>query len=210
MSYLFSRYKGKYRCRCPYCLDTNQYPRKLNGTLEDIDVYIDCYNNIRVYYQGKSVLQVYIPSKGRGRNILRSLEENNLIDEIFNIHETDEEVLFDFNVKYDNDILPYLRPKTSGSNRSPFSVKNLPKSKYNIPDEDFSAYKNITDKIPSEDKLAIGHMTISYIKSLTTKRNTYDMIKVDMKKKGLKGKEYIHSIGKWNDFIKYLDKNLEI
>ena len=35
------------------------------------------------------------------------------------------------------------------------------------------------------------------------------MIKADMALKGLKGKEYIHSIGKWNDYIKYLEENLE-
>lgn len=37
----------------------------------------------------------------------------------------------------------------------------------------------------------------------------YENIKSDMKLKGLKGKEYIHSIGKWNDYVNYLEKELE-
>ena len=36
------RYKGTYRLKAPYDLVTNQFPRKLNGTLEDADIYIDC------------------------------------------------------------------------------------------------------------------------------------------------------------------------
>ena len=63
-------------------------------------------------------------------------------------------------------------------------------------------------KIPRERILDITHTTNNYLKSLTTKKNTWDMIKADMTLKGLKGKEYIHSIGKWNDYIKYLEENL--
>lgn len=33
-------------------------------------------------------------------------------------------------------------------------------------------------------------------------------IKADMKLKGLKGKEYIHSIGQWGNYINYLRKEL--
>ena len=41
-------------------------------------------------------------------------------------------------------------------------------------------------------------------------KNTLENIKADMKLKGLKGKEYIHSIGKWNEYIDYLKKNMAI
>lgn len=34
-------------------------------------------------------------------------------------------------------------------------------------------------------------------------------IKADMKLHGLKGKEYIHFIGKWDEYLKYLEKNLK-
>ena len=35
-----------------------------------------------------------------------------------------------------------------------------------------------------------------------------EFLKYIGKLKGLKGKEYIHSIGYWNQYIKYLEKNL--
>lgn len=123
---------------------------------------------------------------------------------IWNIVETDSEVLFRFNAKHMNDLEPYLKPKTNGADRSPFSTKNLPKSRYNIPDEDLIPYKDLVSKLPQNQLITLVHTTKDFIKSLTTKRNTYDKIKEDMALKGLKGKEYIHFIGVWDKYISYL------
>ena len=188
---------------------TNNFSRKLNGNLEDIDVYIDCYHGNKVFHYGHSILQAYIPSLIRGHNIIKSIHENFGQDIIFDIEETDSEVLFKFDAKYDSEIIPLLKPKTSGAGISPFSSKNLPKTIYKIPDEDFVKYKNIVAKIPKERILDITHMTNRFLKSLATKRNTWENIKADMSMKGLKGKEYIHSIDKWEDYITYLQKGLE-
>ena len=85
----------------------------------------------------------------------------------------------------------------------------MPKNKdFKIPDEELSLYKEIVAKIPSEHILALTHSTNSFIKSLTTKNNPIENIKADMKLKGLKGKEYIYSISKWDEYIKYLKENL--
>ena len=62
--------------------------------------------------------------------------------------------------------------------------------------------------MPKERILSITHITSDFIKSLTTKKNTMDDIKADMAMKGLKGKEYIHSIGKWNEYLEYLKTEL--
>lgn len=70
-------------------------------------------------------------------------------------------------------------------------------------------YKNIVLKIPREHILELTHMTNNYLKSLTNKTNTWEDIKADMQLKGLKGKEYIHSIGKWNEYISYLENNIK-
>ena len=154
-------------------------------------------------------MQAYIPSKGRGHNIIKAIKESFQEDIIFNIEETDSEILFMFSTKDADNIIPLLKPKTSGASISPFSSRNLPKSQYNIPDEDLVMYKNITAKIPRERILNITHMTNRFLKTLVTKRNTWENIKADMSMKGLKGKEYIHSIDKWEDYIKYLQKGLE-
>ena len=154
-------------------------------------------------------MQAYIPSIIRGHNIIKYINENLGQNIIFDIEETDEEIIFKFNSKYDEKIIPLLKPKTSGASISPFSSKNLPRNKdYKIPDEDVIAYKNIVAKIPPERILTITHTTNNFIKSLVSKKNTMENIKADMKLKGLKGKEYIHSIGKWNEYIDYLKSNL--
>ena len=136
----------------------------------------------------------------------KELKNNNNI--IWNVVETDSELLFRFNAKDIERLELYLKPKTNGADISPFSSKNLPKTKYTIPDEDLVTYKNIVSKLPQNQLIALVHTTKDFIKSLATKKNTYDDIKADMALKGLKGKEYIHSIRKWSEYIEYLERNL--
>ena len=207
---MITHYKGIYRIKVPYNLSTNQFSRKSNENFEDIDCYIDCKYGNKVFHYGHSILEAYIPSIIRGHNIIKYINDNFGKDVISNVIETNAEVFFRFNAKYDDKIIPLLKPKTSGASISPFSSKNLPKNKdYKIPDEEFDTYKNIVDKIPRERILSITHITSDFIKSLTTKKNNLENIKADMALKGLKGKEYIHSIDKWEDYINYLRKEFE-
>ena len=194
--------------KAPYDLTTNDFPRKLIGTLEDVDVYIDCQYGNKIFHYGRDILQAYIPSLGRGHNVLKIIQQTNP-STIFDIEETDSEVLFKFKYANSNKIVPLLKPKTSGAGISPFSSKNLPKCTYIIPDEDLDMYKQIVAKIPQERILTITHSTNNFIKLLATKKKPIENIKADMKKKCLKSKEYIHSIGKWNEYINYLNKEIE-
>lgn len=208
-SYLTDKFKNIYRIKVPYDLSTNDFPRKLNGNLEDIDCYIDCLHGNRVFHYGRDVLQAYIPSLGRGHNIIRAINETNP-SIIFDTEETDSEVLFKFKYCNSDKIIPLLKPKTAGASISPFSSRNLPKCTYIIPDEDLDKYKQIVSKIPQECILTLTHSTNNFIKSLATKRNPIENIKIEMKKKCLKSKEYIHLIGKWNEYIKYLKEDLQL
>ena len=208
MSYLIDKFKGIYRLKAPIDRSTNDFPRKPNGQYEDIDVYIDCQYGNQIFHYSGSYLQAYIPSLGRGHNVLKVIQSlgDNLISDI---QETDSEVLFKFKYVDSNKIIPLLKPKTSVQNIITFSSKNLPRKKYyRIPDEDLYAYKEIVAGIPSERILALSHTTNNFIKTLATKKNPIERIKADMKLKGLKGKEYIHSIGKWDKYIKYLKENI--
>lgn len=81
-------YKNRFRLRVPICNSTHDFPRKLDGSLEDIDVYIDCRNGIQVSYYGHSIYEVYIPSLPRGRNILRQLYCENINPDNVNICES--------------------------------------------------------------------------------------------------------------------------
>lgn len=193
--------------RAPINPDTNDFNRKLNGIYEDIDVYIDCQHGNKVFYYGNSILEAYVPSLQRGHNIIKTLQQ---IDPLIITHlqEGDSEVIFRFKYSNSDKVIPLLKPRTSGANISPFSSKNLPKSSYTIPEKDLNIYKHIVAKIPREDILTITHNTNNFIKSLATKKNSMENIKADMKLKGLKGKEYIHSIGQWDNYINYLRKEL--
>ena len=158
--------------------------------MEDIDLYIACKSGIKVFYYGSSILEAYIPSKGRGRNLKKEIDKINQ-NLIFDYTETDSEVLFKFYYKNSDTILPLLSPRTSGAGISPYSTKNLPKSSYVIPEEDLAEYKKIVSKIQPEHVLTITHITNNFIKGLATKKNSIENIKSDMKLKCLKGKEYI-------------------
>ena len=208
-SYLTDKFKGKYRLKVPINKATNDFSRKLNGSYEDIDMFIECQYGNKVFHFGGSILQAYVPSIGRGHNVIKAIKEQFQGEIIFDIEESSQEILFKFYYKDSDKIIPLLKPKTNGANISPFSSKNLPRNKdYKIPDEQFSVYKEIVAKIPSERILTLTHSTNHYLKSLVTKKNTWDDIRADMKLKGLKGKEYIHSIGKWSGYIEYLRKEI--
>ena len=248
MSFLIKKFKGIYRLNAPYDLRTNQFPRDLNGTFSDYDVYISCQHNIQIFYSGKSKLEAYIPSLGGGRNIVKAIYSDYIQDIekspyltitekedektgevktinsfdydalyadkdlnkiIYDIYDTDEEVLFKFSWDKMKDFEKYFKPKTSAASRSPFSSKNLPKSDYEIPEEDQLKYKEVAAKLPKEDILKLGHMTNNYIKTLANKKNKLEAIKDDMKKHCMRNKEYIHFIGKWEDYLKYLEKEIE-
>lgn len=126
---------------------------------------------------------------------------------IYNIVENDSEIEFRFNAMNIDLITEFLKPQIAGADISPFSTRNLPKEKYAIPAEDMNAYKHITSIIPVENKLLISHYTNDFLNNILSKDKLYKTvsIKTDMRKKMLNGKEYIHSMGYWNKYLKYLE-----
>lgn len=202
------RYKGKYRLRTPIDKTTNMFPREYNGQFADNDVYIDCANKITVSSYGRGILEVYIPSIGRGRNIIKAIKEEIGDNIILNIVETDEEIIFKFHAKHMEQLEKYLKPKTLGADISPFSSRNLRKSKYSIPDKDLNAYKDIVSKIPQNELISLVHTTNKFLEIYSKKNMKGVDVKADMALRGIKGKEYIHSIGAWDKYIEYLRKNI--
>lgn len=208
IAYLYDKFKGIYRLKVPIDSHTNDYCRKLNGTYEDVDMYIDCQFGNKVFHFGGSILQAYIPSLQRGHNIVKAIQQSNP-SIIFNIEETDSEILFKFKYVDSDKIIPLLKPRTSGASISPFSLKNLPRNKdFKIPDGKLTQYKQIVSKIPPEKLLIIGRMTNSFLQTLVTKKNPWENIKADMRLKCVKGKEYIYIIDKWDEYLKYLNDKI--
>lgn len=147
----------------------------------------------------------------RGNNLIKQIQEDLDSCIIFNITRTDSEVVFQFKSSDMSLLEKYLKPKTNGSHISPFSSKNLPRNKeYIIPEKDLVQYNTIVDKIGNNRIIELTHITRNYLKSMVTHKNTWKDMKADMAVKGLSGKKYIHAVGKWEDYIKYLKKEIKI
>lgn len=226
------KYKGTYRLKPNLDQFTNDFPRTDDEGIDPSydDIYIKCANGSQIYHYGHSALMAYIPSLIRGHNILKSLaKELNLVGEdaefrdygtlypllenngtIFDIKENDSEIEFKFNAKNIDMIAKYLKPQTSGADISPFSTRNLPKSNYKITCEDLALYKEITGSIPTENKLSISIITKEFMAEIMGKDKLYKSInmKSHMRQSMLKGKEYIHKMGYWNQYLNYLRNNL--
>lgn len=207
--------------------NTNDFPRDERGNIDSDDVYIKCAYGNQIYHYGHSTLMAYIPSLGRGHNILYALgkelcgiEDRIQYDELYSlleqqgkiwdIVENDKEIEFKFSAKDIELIAKYLKPQTGGANISPFSSRNLPKRKYDIGSMDLQEYRKIINKIPKGNILIIKNLTSQFLSDILKKDKAYRRVDVnaDMKKKMLKGKEYIHYIGKWNEYIKYLKEHI--
>ena len=234
MANYLMRYKGKYRLKAPIDENTNDYPRDVHGKIETDDVYIDCAYGNQIYHYGYGVLVAYVPSIGRGHNILMSIGEELLGKEIMEnlnrdydklyelllkertireIRQNDGEIEFKFKAKDIELVAKYLKPKTGGAGISPFSSRNLPKPNqaYSIPEDNLKEYKKIIADIPKDKLVILSQITRSFLSDIVAKKPYYKSIsvKADMKKKMLKSKEYIHSIGLWDEYIKYLSKKLK-
>ena len=124
--------------------------------------------------------------------------------------ENDKEIEFKFHARKLEYIASFLKPATAGSDISPFSTKNLPKCDYPIPEEDLAKYNAILDSMDNKDYLLISRVTDAFLTNKLQKSKQYRTIdlKKDMKKKCLKTKEYIHSLGEWDKYIEYLKKEI--
>lgn len=181
---------------------TMDFPRNIHGKIETEDFYIPCKCGGDITHYGQNVLTAFVPSAIKGRNILKKLETDGI--DYFDVLPGDGELTFRFKAKDMDKVAGYMGAKTLGSNIRPFSNKNLPKSSYRIPEEDMKSYKEIIKRVSGDNILEIHRITDSFIQENLKNANA------DIKKKCMarQHKEYIHSQGLWNVYIKYLQTNL--
>lgn len=231
MANYLMKLKGKYRVLPEIDQATNDFPRNKfidikenkDDNIEDADIYIPCYNGSKIMMYGhvdnkKPIWLIgYIPSIGRGHNVIKALKENGIeyIDHI----ENSEEVEFKFKAADIEIVAELMKAKTSGAKTSVFSTKNLPKSDVEIPTEKIELYKEITSVIPKGDLLIIYKLTNSFLdnilqktlrKALKKDGILFDYMN-DMKtlKMSRQVKEYIYVKGFWDKYLDYLKKELE-
>lgn len=220
---------GKYRVVATYDINTNDFPRTENGLIDPSfdDLYIKCAYGNQIYFFGKKkkrnipeedkyIMEAYVPSRQRGKNILEKLNE--IRDDIaFDIKLTDCELLFKFYLKYLDDVAELLkaqlnRKDSEGNYKyvSPFSVRNLPKNKYKIPSEDLLTYNSIVGNIAKDRMYIIAHICKEFVKKYICKKKfTIRDMKAEQRKMGIKGKNYIHAKGLWNKYCDYLEKEVK-
>ena len=173
------------------------------------NIYLEQIGSIDKYI----VTNIYKDKDGRDKEskiynyeaIYNELNKNGLI---YDIEDTDSEVLFKFKAKNIDIIAKYVEPKTYGAGINPFSKKNLHREKYVIPSEELALYKEITAVIPKERMRVYIDMNKAFLDSIKGKKHKDNDIKKDMQRSGLKVREYIHKINKWNEYMTFIKKYL--
>lgn len=220
MAHYLMKYKGTYRVLPELDMVYHDLPRDIHGNIEhdDVELYISCQygNTIKEWghdTNGRVVLQAYIPSIGRGRNIKKAMDAQGI--PYTHYHETDEEVEFRFKPKDITPIAELMKAKTSGANISPFSIKNLPKADVEIPLAEIERYKDIVAAVQKEDLLIIHKFTTNFLTTVLSKKykatdKKFDYV-VDMRKMmmGRMAKEYIYTKGMWEEYLTYMNNKIK-
>lgn len=188
------KYVGTYRVIAEYDQSTNDFCRLVTGELDPSfdDYYIAGLKGVKISHAYGRLLQAYIPSIGRGRNILKQIYEDYIggdIDKfkkkisktatfdydkmyqelinkevVLDIDETSVEITFLFKATKIEQFEKYLKPRKSGASISPFSTKNLPKNRYKIPEKDLKIYEQIVKLVPKERMLEFGRFNNKFDK----------------------------------------------
>lgn len=147
-------------------------------------------------------------------------------DILFDIDVLDYEVMFGFKTSLIDYIAKLVGAKTSGANIGALSVKNLPKNHYEIPKNDLDQYEKLIKLLPIRtmerqgkngetikatmpDTVIINGIMRSFESIIKkAKGKNYDL-NTEQRKRGLRGREFIHSIGMWNEFIKFVTNEVK-
>jgi hypothetical protein len=214
------KFIGTYRVKACLDLATNDFIRTEHGNIDPTfgDFYIPCKANCEIRDALDGELMAYIPSIGRGHNVVKDIQAKYGNATIYNIEETDGEVLFFFNIKDMEKIASIMKPMTNGASIRPFSVKNLPKPLYEIPQADIDKYLESIKNLPKNritlhgvvrevaNGLLIKQITLKFDEEIPKyKGKKYD-VNAARKESGLRGKDFVHSIGLWNEYLEYLEQ----
>lgn len=214
ISYMYrylEKYTGKYRVLANYDVNTNDFPRDSNNTIDESfdDLYIPCKKGIIKHtYDDYDKLALCLYDK-------RPSVAKSIFDDINNKYSNlDIELISEGNDNYiyfyDKDIskiATIVKPKTSGAKIKWNDNRNLPKVEYSIPIEDINKYTKIISKIPKNKKMIfIKTCNSEFLESISKK--DFDA-KLDMKLSRLSTKEYIHSKNLWDKYLKFIKKKIK-
>ena len=206
------RYVGTYRVRALYDVEKEDFPRLDNGSIDPSfeDLYISCSRGIIKHtYRGNDILVLCFYDKvGTTNNVYKEIKEKYpKLDIEKEICGSDGFIYF--NSKDIKKIATIVKPKTSGAKIDPFSNKNLPKIEYKIPSKDLSELYTLTKDLSKIETMQFfKRVNSDFIKEIKKLNGKAFNGKEEYKKSRLGSKEFIHSIGLWDKYIKYVKKQL--
>ena len=203
------KYVGKYCVRAELDPDTDDFPRDSNGKIYESfeDLYIPCAKGIIKHTYENDLLALYILEKPKtGESVKKRFNDENIWyrDESFGV-----DTLLFFHESDLKKVAKIVKPRTKGKGISPFSKKALDNSyeKFEIPKDDLIKFKEITDKLDLEHmaKIQFIKKTLKDFDTVIQKKkgSRYDISK-QRKESSLKPKEFIYSIGMWDEYLDFV------
>ncbi|MBQ6632250.1 MAG: hypothetical protein IJH55_09185, partial [Romboutsia sp.] len=200
-----------YRVLAHYDVDTQDFPRNEVGEIDATfdDLYIPCRKGVITHTYDdfdQLVLCVY----DKRPSVTKSIYEEIIkkypdIDVQLVLSGNDGYIYF-----YDKDInkiASIVKPKTSGAKIKWSDNRNLPKIEYIIPEEDNKKLSNAIKKLSRTQKMQLMKSCNSeFLDKISTAK--FDA-KVECKKSRLSPKEYIHSLGIWDKYIRFIKKKIK-
>lgn len=200
------KYQGKYRVLGEYDLDTNDFPRGTDGSIDDTyeDLYIPCKRGCVVKHTyEKDTLAIYVYGRiGLFHNIC-----DELMEKCKGVNFTIEEIGIDgviyFNAKDFDKVATVIKPSTRGAKTKWFSKKNLPSKSLKIPADKLKEYQDLMVDLDKPVKMKFGREVMAqFIEHKHVKRKLEDS--------GLKPREFIYDSGLWDEFVKFAAKKVKM
>ena len=208
------KFVGTYRV-LPQLTDEGDVPREPDGSINKTfeDLYIPCQRGeIRHTYRPGILVWVCLDRIGQGRGVYRAIVEKYPKLEL-EYEEVGDDVLIYFNENDIKKIATIVKPRTAGAKIQPFAKRNLSKNalaEYKIPDEDNLKLTKALVPLEQAQKMVLSKKWIKDFDTVIVKKKgkNYDVIK-ERDESGLKPKMFIHSIGLWDDYIKFINKEIK-
>ena len=218
------KYVGKYRVLTELTPDTHDFVRDKNGNIHpDYDeLYIECNYGGKIKHSYKEDILSYWTDKiSTYKSTLNKFKENKIK---YQLEDAGEEYIIYFNDADMDKVAKLVGAKTLGKKIKPFDEKNIPDriivepsksvepiviSVYKIPPDDMKPYYSAISPLPGKsEKMQLVKQTLVDFDAVIKKSKGIDPVK-EKEKLNINPKEYIHSIGMWDEYIKFLKNAVE-
>lgn len=207
------KYVGTYRVLPELDPTTSDFPKDAAGRIPDSyeDFYIPCSKgDIRHTYE-EGILQWRILDRpATGHNVYDALRAKFGKTLWLKLDDFGSDVIILFKESDLDKIADIVKPKTNGKRIPPLSSKNLPRANYKIPEADLQKLQDLLQPLDKKAKMLSSKQWIKDFDNVIQKKKGKKFnITEQRDDSGLKNKEFIHSIGLWDDYCRYVKKQIK-